>query len=530
MSATQEPEARVNDQRDVPLNLSNAEFRAAGHALVDRIADFLESIGDRPVAPNTTPREVRARLGGPALPESGTAASDLLDQAASLLFDHSTFNGHPKFFAYITASPTPIGILADMLASAVNPNCGAWSLAPTATEIERQAVRWVAEFIGFPATTGGLFVSGGNMANIVALYAARAAYAQREGWDIRSKGLAAGDASKLTVYTSAETHTWVQKAAELAGLGTDAIRWIEVDSERRMRMDRLEARIADDRKSGFRPFMVIGTGGSVATGAVDPLPEIAALCRREKVWFHVDGAYGAPAALVPGAPAALSALGEADSVAVDPHKWLYAPLEAGCALVRDPGALPAAFSHKPSYYHFTGDTEDPRVNFYEHGPQNSRGFRALKVWLAFRQIGRAGYTKLIGDDIALAKRMYDRVDAHPELEAITNALSITTFRYVPNDLDTSRSAEDREKYLNELNSTLLTRLQEQGELYLSNGVIDGKFTLRACIVNFRTSAADVDAVPEIVVREGRRLHRESGIENVSHSGRSAASSGHSERA
>ena len=505
MSATQDREASVGNEREVPLHLTDAEFRAAGHALVDRIADLLGSIETKPVAPHTSPREVRSRLGDGRLPESGADAGALLDHAATLLFDHSTFNGHPRFFGYITASPAPIGILADMLAAAVNQNCGAYSLAPTATEIEREAVRWVADFIGFPTSCGGLFVSGGNMANIVAFLAARSAYAARAGWDLRAKGLAAGDGTRLTVYTSAETHTWVHKAAEVSGLGTDAIRWIEVDDDLRMRMDRLEARIAEDRNAGFHPFMVIGTGGSVTTGAVDPLPEIAALCRSQKIWFHVDGAYGAPAARVPGAPPALAALGEADSVAVDPHKWLYAPLEAGCALVREPGALLAAFSHRPPYYHFTGEAEDPPVNFYEWGLQNSRGFRALKVWLAFRQIGRSGYTRLIADDIALARRMYDAVSANPELEAVSTALSITTFRYVPRDLDAVRGATDREAYLNELNTTLLTRLQEQGELYLSNGVIDGKFTLRACIVNFRTEAADVDAVPDIVVREGRRL-------------------------
>ena len=507
MSVTQDRVAATSDRRDAPLEMDPADFRAAGHALVDRIADLLASMGDRPVAPSTSPSAIRARLGDGRLPENGADAGTLVDQATTLLFDHSTFNGHPRFFGYITASGAPIGILGDMLAAAVNPNVGSWSLSPVATEIERQAVRWVAEFIGFPAACGGLFVSGGNMANMVCFLAARVAHASRAGWDLRVKGMSAGESAKLTVYTSAETHTWVQKAADLFGLGTDAIRWIEVDDERRMRMDRLRERITADRKAGFRPFLVIGTGGSVATGAVDPLPEIAALCRTEGLWFHVDGAYGAPAARVPGVPAELAALGEADSVAVDPHKWFYAPLEAGCALVREPAALLAAFSYRPSYYHFHGLAEDPPVNFYEWGPQNSRGFRALKVWLAFKQIGRAGYTKLIGDDIALARRMYERVGEHPELEALTHALSITTFRYVPPDLSASLSDEERASYLNELNTALLTRLTENGAIYLSNAVLDGKFALRACIVNFRTSAADVDAVPEIVAREGRLLSR-----------------------
>ena len=509
MSTTQDHVAAVSDRRDASLEMDPAQFRAAGHALVDRIAALLASLADRPVAPHTTPSAIRALLGDGRLPETGDDPAKLLNDAASVLFDNSTFNGHPRFFGYITASAAPIGILAEMLAAAVNPNVGAWSLSPSATEIERQAVRWVAEFLGFPASCGGLFVSGGNMANMVCFLAARTAYATRAGWDLRAKGMFAGDGAKLTVYTSAETHTWIQKAVELYGLGNDAVRWIEVDSELRMRMDRLRERMAEDRRAGFLPFLVIGTGGSVATGAVDPLPEIATLCREERVWFHVDGAYGAPAARVPGAPATLAALGDADSVAVDPHKWFYAPLEAGCALVRDPNALRAAFSHQPSYYHFPDVAEDPAINFHELGPQNSRGFRALKVWLAFKQVGREGYTKLIADDIALSRRMYEKVEAHPELEALTHGLSITTFRYVPRDLSPSLSPDERTKYLNELNTTLLTRLQEGGAIYLSNAVINGVFALRACIVNFRTSVADVDAVPDIVVEAGRLLRQSS---------------------
>ena len=503
MSAIQERLAGTNERRQAPAEIDSAQFRAAGHALVDRLADLFASLPERPVAPGTTPSAIRARLGDGRLPEEGGDPGALLEEATSILIDNSTFNGHPRFWGYITASAAPIGVLADLLAAGINPNVGAWSLSPAATEIERLAIRWVADFIGFPTSCAGLFVSGGNMANMVCFLAARMEYARRVGWEIRAKGMTVEGADELTAYTSVETHTWVQKASELFGLGADAVRWIETDGEQRMRMDRLRDRIAEDRRAGYRPFIVIGTGGSVSTGAVDPLPEIAALCRAEGLWFHVDGAYGAPAARVPGVPPELAALGEADSVAVDPHKWLYAPLEAGCALVREPETLRAPFTHKPSYYHFHGLAEDPPINFYDWGPQNSRGFRALKVWLAFRQIGRAGYTKMIGDDIALARRMYERVGAHPELEALTWGLSITTFRYVPPNLASSLSPDERTRYLNDLNEALLTRLQEGGAVYLSNAVIDGAFALRACIVNFRTSIADVDAIPEIVAREGR---------------------------
>jgi glutamate/tyrosine decarboxylase-like PLP-dependent enzyme len=235
---------------------------------------------------------------------------------------------------------------------------------------------------------------------------------------------------------------------------------------------------------------------------VDPLPELAALCREFGLWFHVDGAYGGLAAVLPNAPGGLGGLREADSVAVDPHKWLYAPLEAGCALVRDPEKLRAAFAYHPVYYHFGVEA----TNYFDLGPQNSRGFRALKVWLSLQQVGREGYENMISDDIHLARALFERISQNAELQALTQSLSITTFRFVPLDLD--RGDDEAASYLNELNLALLTRLQGSGEAYLSNAVVRGKFALRACIVNFRTSLQDIEALLPIVLRLGRTLDRE----------------------
>jgi glutamate/tyrosine decarboxylase-like PLP-dependent enzyme len=248
----------------------------------------------------------------------------------------------------------------------------------------------------------------------------------------------------------------------------------------------------------------VGTAGSVSTGAVDPLNDVADICSRSGAWFHVDGAYGAFAAAVPGTPADLAALQRADSVAVDPHKWLYAPLEAGCTLVRDPERLRNAFAYHPPYYHFGEEA----TNYVEFGPQNSRGFRALKVWLALQHVGRDGYVRMIADDIRLSERMFERVSAHPELEAVTQSLSITTFRFVPADLRTAIDRAAVRDYLNALNTALLERIQASGELFVSNAVIDGQYVLRACIVNFHTDAHDIDAIPDIVVRLGRSVDAE----------------------
>jgi glutamate/tyrosine decarboxylase-like PLP-dependent enzyme len=319
---------------------------------------------------------------------------------------------------------------------------------------------------------------------------------------VRAQGLTAG--RRLRAYASAETHTWIHKAADLAGLGTDSVRFIPTRDDLRMDMAALERQVALDRAAGDMPFMVVGTAGSVSTGVVDELPAIAELCRREQLWFHVDGAYGGFAAAVPGVPADLLALSGADSVAVDPHKWLYAPLEAGCALVRDAASLSKAFSYHPPYYHFG----ESATNYVDYGPQNSRGFRALKVWLALRHAGAAGYRRMIADDIALAGVLADVVKQHPELEFCTHDLSITTWRYVPADLRARTGEPAVEAHLDALNKELLSRIQTGGEAFVSNAVIRGRYVLRACVVNFHTRAADMQAVAELSARMGRELDAE----------------------
>jgi glutamate/tyrosine decarboxylase-like PLP-dependent enzyme len=467
------------------LDMAPDEFRALGHRLVDQIAEHMARMPEGLVKPDEPPAAVRKALAAErGLPDLGADPAALLTNAADLLFDHSLFNGHPRFLGYITSSPAPIGVLGDLLASAVNPNCGSWILSPMATEIEAQTVRWIAEFIGFPVASGGLLVSGGNMANLVCFLAARTAKA---GPGVRKAGLADA-APRLLAYASSETHTWVQKAADLSGLGTDAIRWIPVDERQRMNTHALRRQIAEDRAAGHQPFCVVGTAGSVSTGAVDPLREIGVICREFDVWFHVDGAYGALAAAVPEAPEDLRALADADSVAVDPHKWLYAPLEAGCALVRRPEDLRNAFSYRPPYYHFNEEV----LNLVDYGPQNSRGFRALKVWLALQHIGRRGYVDTIGEDMRLARKLHQLFDEHPHFEALTQSLSITTFRYKKTGLEPV--------LLDQLNRDLLDQVEKSGEAFLSNAIVDGKFALRACIVNFRTSDEDIEALPAILER------------------------------
>jgi aromatic-L-amino-acid decarboxylase len=266
----------------------------------------------------------------------------------------------------------------------------------------------------------------------------------------------------------------------------------------------LRRQLDADSAAGDVPCIVVGTAGSISTGAVDPLQEIGAVCKEYGSWFHVDGAYGGFAAAVPEAPEDLRGLSWADSVAVDPHKWLYAPLEVGCALVRDPDMLRAAFAYHPPYYHF----EERATNFVDYGLQNSRGFRALKVWLALRHAGAAAYRTTIADDIRLSRVMAEAVRRHAALELTTQGLSITTFRYVPHDLRSKVGDEAVERYLASVNRELLDRLQRGGEAFVSNAIVGGRYVLRACIVNFHTSRADVEALPEIVARVGGTVDAE----------------------
>jgi glutamate/tyrosine decarboxylase-like PLP-dependent enzyme len=490
--------ATTTATRDAPADLDAEQFRELGHALVEQIARFLEDLPDQPVTEAVSPGAVRELIGTGGIPAQGCDPADLLSDTANLLFQHSLHNGHPAFLGYITSSAAPLGALADLLAASINTNIAKWDLSPVASEIEAQTIRWLAELVRYPTDCGGLMVSGGNMANILAFMAARNA---RAGWDVRTEGHHK-TAPQLTVYGSQETHTWIEKAAAISGLGTAAVRWIETDSEQRISMDALQAQLSRDRDDGCQPFMLVGTAGNVSTGAIDPLAAMADFAQQEQLWFHVDGAYGALAAMLADAPADLQVLARADSVALDPHKWLYSPIEAACTLVKNRQHLLDAFAFNPPYYNYPEDA-DPGENYYELGLQNTRGFRALKVWLSLRHAGRQGYEQMIGDDIRLAQQLYTLAKAHTLLEAHTCNLSICTFRFVPEDL--AAATTEHRSYLNELNEMLLLELQQSGKAFLSNAIVNDDYLLRACVVNFRTNAAVIAQVPELVVEIGQRL-------------------------
>ncbi len=478
--------------------MTPAEFRALGHRLVDQLADFHESLEARRVY-NPVPRDTLLReLGNGSVPNDGAPAQEVLDDIFALLRDYSRHNGHPRFMGYIVSPGSPLGALGELMAASFNQNVAASFAAPMASEIEMQSIRWIAELIGYPSDGDGIFVSGGTMANVVGLQVALSAAL---GPSLRSEGISG---APLRCYTSKATHAWIKKAVRMCGLGTDSIVWVETEPDGRMKLADLKQRLQQDQAAGRHPFMVIGNAGTTMTGAIDPLPDIAALCREHGLWFHVDGAYGAVAAVLGARYPELAALAEADSLAIDAHKWLYAPVEAGCILVKNGKALSDVFDDDPDYIHNAPSHEG--AQFYRKGPQHSRQFRALKVWLALKRLGRSGYTQMIARDIARAEELFALVSEHPELEAATTGLSITTFRFVPADLSTD--TDGAASYLDALNEALLTEVQASGEAYISKAVSEGRFLLRACIINYRTTSADLARLVDVVVRLGRELDRQ----------------------
>jgi aromatic-L-amino-acid/L-tryptophan decarboxylase len=449
--------------------------------------------GRRPSPENT--ESVLEHFGGP-IPDGSTDAGRLVERLADELAAAAAFNGHPRWFAYITASPTPISVVGDLFASALNQNTAMWRLAPAATAIELQTVDWIKEMLGLPATAEGIFVSGGQMANVVAQAVFRG---QKTPWDTRRFGTRGpdGKSPQLRIYTSREAHYCHQQAAEFLGLGREAIREVPADEAYRMRTDALANMIAEDRARGDLPIAAIATAGTVGTGAVDPLRELRALTRGEDLWLHVDGAYGAFAAIAASRPPDLDILGEADSIACDPHKWLYSAIDAGVTLIREPGVLEQSFAFHAKY--LETEATAGKVDLVERTPENTRPFRALKVWLALQHYGRDGYAAMIEYNLELARYMKHLVSSTPGLVlAAPPQLSIVCWRAEPpGHTDASR--------LEALQTKVIEELEARGIAMVSNAVLaDGRSAIRACIVNFRTRAEDVEAV----VRASDEIARE----------------------
>lgn len=478
---------------DLTLDPSNWEtIRALGHRMVDDMMDMLQNVRREPVwRPLPEVHHARFDEDLPYRPKDPVA---VYQEFKSHILPYPTGNAHPRFWGWVMGGGTPVGALAEMLAAAMNANVCMGEHA--AMQVEGQVVKWCKQLLDYPETASGLLTSGASMANLTALYTA---LYHESGGRARTQGLQQ-KSRPMVLYCSTESHGCIQRAAEIMGLGAAAVRKIPIDHQYRMRTDLLEQTIRTDLAGGFFPFCIVGNAGTVNTGAIDPLDELLAISRRHDLWFHIDGAFGALAKKTPEYEQALRAIEAADSVAFDLHKWMHIPYEAGCVLVRNAEAHRLAFEQAPHYLlrHERGISAGEH-SFGNYGPELSRGFKALKVWMSMKTYGVFAYLALIRQNIAQARYLANRIQQHPELELLAPAgLNIVCFRYA--------RPGHTEKELRALNREILMRLQEEGIATISATLLDGRYALRAAICNHRTRMEDLDTLVEAVTRLGADLN------------------------
>jgi aromatic-L-amino-acid/L-tryptophan decarboxylase len=488
------------------LDISDEALLDLSEQFVALAQNYYLGISQRPVFPSTTGAELERQFDKPP-PLEGEPLDRLLSDCRKMI-EGTRHNGHPRFFGYVASPSTPVGAFADLLASAVNPSVTSWRSAPSATQIERTVVRWLGSLIGFDDNAHGILTSGGSMANLTALLIA---HRVKSGPRTSSEGLW-NDGAPMTVYASDQVHLSIPKAADILGLGHRHVRLLPTDDCFRLDIRALREAVESDKQNGLRPFCVIASAGTAGSGAIDPLGEIAGVAREYGLWFHIDGAYGAPAAMVAEKRAIFAGLAKADSISLDPHKWLYTPVDCGCLLFHDPTAARRAFVMEADYIKVHEQAEESFA-FWDYGIELSRRFRALKVWLTLKYYGARRVADAIADDMAMAQYMAEQVQAAEDFELLAPVeLSICCFRYRPPRLrarlEAAKDHEERDRInseLNRLNERIMHDVQRGGRAYLSNAMLRGKFALRACIINFRTTRADIDITVEVVRAAARQI-------------------------
>jgi aromatic-L-amino-acid decarboxylase len=473
-------------------------MRELGHAMLDDMLDYLQGIRQQP-AWQPIPPEAKAHFTSP-VPWEAQDPGAIYQEFKRFVMPYPLGNTHPRFWGWLFGTGTVMGMYAEMLAAGMNTNGGDLD-NHSAIHVETQVVNWLKEILGFPASASGLLTNGCSASNLNGLAVARFA---RAPWDLRQEGLQ-GDHPRLVLYASTEAHSSIRKAVELLGLGSEALRSIEVDAQYRIDLAALEAAIQHDRKDGLQPFCVVGSAGTVNTGAFDDLNALADLCKSQDLWLHVDGAFGAWAVLAPSLSHLASGLERADSLAFDLHKWMYMPYELGCVLVRDEGQHRHAFSYTPPYlagsHSGRGLTGGDLPWFTDKTYELSRGFRALKAWMSLKEHGLSKYARLIEQNVQQAQYLAELIEADPGLELMAPApLNVVCFRSVQPGLD--------EPALELLNQKILLALQEQGIAVLSSTRLAGRFALRVGNTNHRTRRADFDLLVREVKRLGDRLLRD----------------------
>jgi aromatic-L-amino-acid decarboxylase len=467
------------------LDPSADEIRDWGNPVIELMADYLGNLRDRRVYRDMSSREIRDRLDA-TVPTKGIDFDGLLKVFRETVIPFSRQNAHPRMFGYVQSPGTPLAAFADLLASTLNANLTVCRSAPTPVEMERLTIDWIRQILGFNAEAGGLFVSGGSMANLAAIAAARQAK------DHSSSG-------RLRIYASGETHFSIAKAAALLGIGRENVRDVAVDERFRIRLDDLVAKITADLEASYIPFCLVANAGTVNTGAVDSLMEIRGVADRFQLWMHVDGSYGAFAVLAESARKLFAGIEQADSVALDPHKWLYLPVDVGCVIYRAPEIARAAFAHEAEYTRIIGQEADEAFAFWDYGPELSRRFRALKVWMLLKGVGLDSLGEAIESNLACARYFESMVRASDDFEMVAPVeLSIFCFRHVPVQL-----RNELPQTIDAFNERLLVALQRDGSSYLSNATLGDRFALRGCVLNYRTTLRDM----EILLDDLRRVAR-----------------------
>ncbi|MGH9381213.1 MAG: pyridoxal phosphate-dependent decarboxylase family protein [Thermoanaerobaculia bacterium] len=467
--------------------MDSAEFRRVGHAVIDQLAAYFDSLEDRPVFPDVEPADL-SRLFDEPVPRAGVAAEQVLAELDEKLYPYCTHTGHGGYMGLITASPLPIGVLGDAIASALNQNLGVYSIGPSAVAMERRTVRWLCDLAGYGPGAGGNLTSGGMTANLIGLKLARD---RASGERAQQEGVT----ERFAVYTSEERHVSVDKAADAVGLGRRSIRALPTDDSFRVRIDALEDAIAADRSEGVRPACIVAMAGSTNTGAIDDLEALRAIADREGMWLHADAAYGGGLLVSHGRRHLLDGLDLADSITIDPHKWFYAPVDAGALLVREEARLTRSFGMRPAYLTDELDAEGERYQYYIHGLEQSRRFRALKVWMSFKRYGTQEIGRWVDANCEQARRLHELAEVHPRFEsAVEPPMSAACIRYLPQRELASAQAD-------ELHHRVVDRVERSGEFWIGTTVLKGKAWFRACTVNFRTTLEHVERLMALLERE-----------------------------
>src|SRR6266851_1300754 len=447
-----------------------------------------------------TPAKTRIELASlfdESLPEESQPMASILREVEDKIFANSTLYLSPRFLGYINSGGNQAAVLGELLASAVNQICAMWHFSPAASEVERRVIRWIAQFIGYPSEAGGCLLSGGSAGNLIGLAVARKQKAQ---FDAASLGMRGGPS--VTVYVSQEGHASLEKSMVLLGMGRNQLRKISVLDDFIIDLEALEKQVTEDRKNGYYPICVVGNAGTTNTGAVDPLDALAEFCQKQELWFRVDAAYGGPAAGTEAAGRLFRGLDRADSVVVNPHKWLYVPAEAACILVREPRALRDTFQVVADYLQESEAIGDGPLDFKDYSPQLSRNFRALKVWMTFKAYGTTKLRAAIESNIEIMRYLADRIDQAQDFVRLAPVpLSAVCFQYRTPDI----SVHGDQEYLDRLNLQLLNALEKDGRVFLSGTKIHGKRVLRACSVNHRLLREDVDFLLDVIREIGRSV-------------------------